>query len=71
MIARRRASMLVCSPMRLRLDSQAATVYIPLKLRGQRVLQRLDVLAKKLDRSVNYLVVQAIMEFLDREERQA
>jgi hypothetical protein len=38
------------------------------KLKEQPI-QRLMKLAKERDRSVNYLVVQAIMEFLKREEK--
>lgn len=45
------------------------SIYIPQeKLKGKPV-ERLMKLAKERDRSVNYLVVQAIMEFLEREEK--
>ena len=35
----------------------------------ERPVERLISMGKKRDRSVNYLVVQAILEYLDREER--
>ncbi len=44
-------------------------VYIPQEKQGDRPLQRLAKLAKQRDRSLNYLVVQAILEYLQREER--
>jgi len=36
---------------------------------AERVVERLIKLGEKKDRSINYLVVQAIMEYLEREER--
>jgi len=35
----------------------------------QRPIERLIALGEKRDRSVNYLVVEAIVEYLKREER--
>jgi len=44
------------------------SIYIPQgKIKNQPV-ERLIRLGKKKDRSVNYLVVEAIIEFLDKEE---
>jgi hypothetical protein len=43
--------------------------YIPQSKQEQRPIERLIKLAKKQDRSVNYLVIQAILEYLKREER--
>lgn len=45
------------------------SIYVPQDKRQYRLIERLSKLAKKRDRSVNYLVVQAIMEFVDREEK--
>jgi len=45
------------------------SIYIPKSKQGEKPIERLDRLGKKRDRSVNYLVVQAILEYLDREER--
>ena len=44
------------------------SIYIPQKYQAARVMQRLMALGEKRDRSVNYLVVEAILEYLQREE---
>ena len=43
------------------------SVYFPERTKG--IKKRLDRLAKKLDRSVNYLVVQAVKQYLEQEEQ--
>lgn len=43
------------------------SIYIPQKKMEQRPVQRLMRLGNKKDRSVNYLVVEAILEYLERE----
>lgn len=45
------------------------SVYIPQSKQAQRLGERLLKLADKKDRSVNYLVVEAILEYLKREEK--
>ena len=45
------------------------SIYIPQKYQAARVMQRLIALGEKRDRSVNYLVVEAILEYLDRQEK--
>lgn len=45
------------------------SIYIPQEKRKEKPVERLIQLAKRKDRSVNYLVVQAILEFVEREER--
>jgi len=45
------------------------SIYIPQSKRAQRPVERLLKLGEKLDRSVNYLVVEAILQYLDREEK--
>lgn len=47
------------------------SIYIPQSKIEQRPVERLIELGEKVDRSVNYLVVQAIIEYLDREEKEA
>ena len=42
------------------------SVYVPQKQLKQRPVERLVKLGEKEDRSVNYLVVAAILEYLDR-----
>ena len=44
------------------------SIYIPDTKINQRLVERLKTLGKQRDRSVNYLVVEAIMQYLDREE---
>jgi predicted transcriptional regulator len=45
------------------------SIYVPQEKLKEQPIQRLMRLAKERDRSVNYLVVQAILEFLKREEK--
>lgn len=45
------------------------SIYIPDSKIQQRPVERLLKLGEKRDRSVNYLAVEAILEYLDREER--
>lgn len=45
------------------------SIYIPQPKMKQRPVERLIKLGEKKDRSVNYFVVEAIMEYLDREEK--
>lgn len=45
------------------------SIYIPQEKIAERPIQRLMKLGKKRDRSVNYLVVQALLQYLEREEK--
>ncbi|MEM2960086.1 MAG: hypothetical protein QXU67_00610 [Candidatus Bathyarchaeia archaeon] len=45
------------------------SIYIPQDRLKEQPIERLNRLARERDRSVNYLVVQAILEFLKREEK--
>jgi len=45
------------------------SIYIPKGKLEKKPIERLDRLAKKVDRSVNYLVVDAILQYLEREEK--
>ena len=45
------------------------SIYIPQGKLKQRPVERLMKLGEERDRSVNYLVVQAILEYLKREEK--
>jgi len=44
------------------------SVYVPKDQMDKRLIEHLERLSKKHDRSVNYLVVKAIAQFLDQEE---
>lgn len=45
------------------------SIYIPKSKLEKKPIDRLERLAKKVDRSINYLVVEAILQYLDREEK--
>ena len=45
------------------------SIYIPKAKASRQPIERLEKLAAKRDRSINYLVVQAIMQYIDREEK--
>jgi len=49
--------------------SDKLSIYIPQSKMGQKPVQRLMKLADKKERSINYLVVEAILEYLKREEK--
>ena len=49
-------------------DRATITIYFPQKHQDQDVLGRLQKLAKEKDRSVNYLAVKALEEYLDSKE---
>jgi hypothetical protein len=43
------------------------SIYIPQKHQSARVMERLIALGEKRDRSINYLAIEAILEYLERE----
>jgi hypothetical protein len=45
------------------------SIYIPQSRLDKRPVERLVALGRKRDRSINYLVVEAILQYLDREEK--
>ena len=45
------------------------SIYIPQKHMEKRPVERLIQLGEKRDRSVNYLVCEAIVQYLEREEK--
>ena len=44
------------------------SIYIPQRKMEEKPIERLIALGEKRDRSVNYLVVDAMIQYLDREE---
>ena len=44
------------------------SIYIPQRKKTEKPVERLIKLGEKVDRSINYLVVDAIIQYLDREE---
>jgi predicted transcriptional regulator len=47
------------------------SIYIPQKRLEEKPVERLIKLGKRRDRSVNYLVVEAILQYLSREEHRS
>lgn len=47
------------------------SIYIPQKKMEDRPVERLISLGEKRDRSINYLVVDAIIQYLEREEKKS
>jgi len=45
------------------------SIYIPKSKLDRKPIERLERLARKADRSINYLVVEAILQYLDKEEK--
>jgi len=45
------------------------SIYIPQPKKAEKLVERLMKLGEKKDRSINYLVVEAILEYLKREEK--
>ena len=45
------------------------SIYIPQEKVAQRVIERLSNVADRKDRSVNYVIVEAILEYLDRADK--
>jgi len=48
--------------------SDALSIYIPKSKADHRLIERLTNLAKEKDRSMNYLIVDAILQYLDRRD---
>lgn len=49
-------------------NSNKLSVYIPEDKKGKNLIKRLESLANERDRSINYLLVQAIERYLEEEE---
>ena len=47
------------------------SIYIPQKKMEEKPVERLIKLGENRDRSINYLVVDAILQYLEREENQS
>jgi predicted transcriptional regulator len=47
----------------------AISIYIPKSKAGQRLMERLFKLGCRRDRSVNYLIVEAILQYVDSQEK--
>jgi predicted transcriptional regulator len=47
------------------------SIYIPQRKMEEKPVERLIKLGEKRDRSINYMVVDAILQYLDREEKKS
>jgi len=47
------------------------SIYVPQRKMAEKPVERLIKLGDKQDRSINYLVVEAIIQYLDREENKS
>lgn len=52
-----------------KLITDKLSIYIPQKRMEEKPVERLMKLSKQVDRSINYLVVEAILEYLHRQEK--
>ena len=50
-------------------ETRTLSIYFPKKALAKDPVERLSKLGEKKDRSINYLVVEAILEYLDQEEK--
>lgn len=48
-------------------ETPTISLYIPQKVQALDVVRRLQKLGEKRDRSLNYLIVEAILQYLERE----
>jgi len=55
----------------MKADTPKISVYIPQSKLDERIVERLIKLGAKKDRSVNYLVVEALLQYVEREEQGA
>lgn len=55
--------------MKPKTNQNKLSILIPKSKMDQKPVQRLIALGKKLDRSCNFLAVEAILQYLDREEK--
>ena len=54
---------------RPKVDTIKMQLYIPLAKRDRKIIQRLIAIADAQQRSVNFLVVEAVEQYLERAER--
>lgn len=52
-------------------DFTRISIYVPKSKQSEQPLERLYQLGQKRDRSLNYMIVQAVLDYVKREERKA
>lgn len=50
-------------------DFTRISIYVPKDKQKQKPLERLYALGQQRDRSLNYMIVQAVLEYVEREEK--
>ncbi len=50
-------------------DFTRISIYVPQRFQKEKPLERLYKLGEKNDRSLNYMVVQAVLDYVSREEK--
>ncbi len=50
-------------------DFTRISIYVPKNRQKERPLERLQKMADQRDRSLNYMVVQAVLDYVKREEK--
>lgn len=45
------------------------SIYVPKSKQEEKPLERLATLGKQRDRSLNYMIVQAVLDYVNREEK--
>ncbi len=50
-------------------DFTRISIYVPKSKQKERPLERLFKLGQQRDRSLNYMIVQAVLDYVDREEK--
>jgi len=56
---------------REQVNEDKLSIYISKSKRGDGLLARMRKVGKKLDRSMNYLAIEAIREYVERHEKEA
>lgn len=52
-------------------DFTRISIYVPKSKQGEKPLERLSKIARSQDRSLNYMIVQAILDYVERQEKKA
>jgi len=55
--------------MEITTDFTRISIYVPKNKQSEHPLERLYAIAKKRDRSLNYMIVQAVLAYVEREEK--
>ncbi len=51
------------------IDYTRTSIYVPKRFQQENPLERLNKLGQQRDRTLNYMVVKAVVDYVEREER--